>query len=569
MRRLACILLGVVACGGASTPTTLSVPPAPLRAAKVTAPLLRAAWFRRPEVTLFETATAVGPEVDDGTVVTLGGRLAMLGKDGTLRTNDAPWPAPVTSVIEVATANGRHIVARAGAGILRIDDPLAAPVPLAHVEGGEERLRIGSGPGLVAFWEGPSLDTPEHVVSDARTVRFLDPDSGDEVDTPAPFVQQPVSALAFRTPSEGAAVLRAAGLVATHDGGLTWQTVTTPLLDVDVPELALEGGAVVIPSTFGPLGIALGGNLEGSRPIDLAAAQIGKPMPVPPGAALLRWIRLTEEDPLLVAAKSGIPLPSGDVLILHLRTLALVKPNGLVTDVRVLPGGGCEMRRAGDSAWIRCYGDMPKSEIRLFRVTLRDGPLTMEPSIAIPGYSGPIVPFGSPGGGVLLDGGCAHDQEGRACVHQPDDTWKSIALGDARDSAWRITPCALADGRVVASRYTGNPRDAASGHVAFVAIDAAGHEEILATLDHPGASPSGWDSSLRELEDHSITALLHTSGGLASLVITPQHVATLTAAEGVRGGRPRGCARCPLRGGRQDGRHRGRRGVVERGGDPA
>jgi hypothetical protein len=496
-------------------------------------------WLRPKEsFSILDTLTSVGPRVEAGTLVVVGGRIALLAKDGTLRWNVASLPAGVSQVIEVATSAGPRLFARAGAGIYRIDE-VGAPVPLAQVEGGEYGLRIGSGPGLVAFWSGSALERPlDSGASTATGVRFLDPESGDEVDTPAPFVQQPVSALAFKSRTEGAAVLRATGLAVTSDGGATWRPIARAGLldDADPTELALERGTVVEPGAGGDILTALGGTVPGARPIDIAAASIGPATPSPGGGPMLQWIRMTETDPRVEAARSGVPFPSGDVLALHLRTIARVVPaTGLVTDVATLPAGGCTMAGTPDTAWIRCYGDMSVEEQKLYRVPLRDGPLTVEPDVVLEHFEGSVIPVTSPSGGVMLGGGCTRDDKADACVRQPDGSWKSIRVEAGKDDPWRRLAGPLADGRLAYGRSSG---DASSGQVAVVARDAAGREEVLATFStaslDKGAAPT---SPLRELRDRSLAALVASGGGIASLLVTAKRAATLTpVAKDVRGG---------------------------------
>src|SRR4051794_37101264 len=54
-------------------------------------------------------ATVVGPTLDAGTLVLLGGRRALVLPNGSLENEKAPSPEPIREIIEVPTASGTHL----------------------------------------------------------------------------------------------------------------------------------------------------------------------------------------------------------------------------------------------------------------------------------------------------------------------------------------------------------------------------------------------------------------------------------------------------------------------------
>ena len=119
-------------------------------------------------------ATLVGPSVSDGTLVLLGGRRALVGRDGSLRNETVPSPEPLLELLSIPAAESggpSRLVGRGKFGLYRFDDPLGAPVPLARA--GNALARIGALPGVVAVWTSRS-DLPY----------FLDVATGRERDLP-------------------------------------------------------------------------------------------------------------------------------------------------------------------------------------------------------------------------------------------------------------------------------------------------------------------------------------------------------------------------------------------------
>src|SRR4051812_9211737 len=73
----------------AEKPETPPVPPAPPASAR---------WVES------GGATLIGPTVSDGTLVLLGGRRALVGRDGSLRNETVPSPEPLMELLAVPAA---------------------------------------------------------------------------------------------------------------------------------------------------------------------------------------------------------------------------------------------------------------------------------------------------------------------------------------------------------------------------------------------------------------------------------------------------------------------------------
>src|SRR5262249_10633076 len=147
-RLLPLVVLALAACG---TPPAVAPPPKPIDLPPPPAPPAppAARW------TESVGATFVGPEVDGGTLVVLGGRRALVAKDGAVTAETAPSPEPIEEIIEVPSKSGaRKLVARTTHGVVRLDDPLGAPAPIAHAE--RVINKLGSAPGVVAIWGSDS-----------------------------------------------------------------------------------------------------------------------------------------------------------------------------------------------------------------------------------------------------------------------------------------------------------------------------------------------------------------------------------------------------------------------------
>ena len=80
-------------------------------------------------------ATVVGPSVEGGTLVLMGGRRAIVAPSGEVLPERVRCPEALTSVDAMVTRSGRHVVVAVGTEtVYRFDDPLGAPVPVVKVE---------------------------------------------------------------------------------------------------------------------------------------------------------------------------------------------------------------------------------------------------------------------------------------------------------------------------------------------------------------------------------------------------------------------------------------------------
>jgi hypothetical protein len=80
-------------------------------------------------------ATLVGPPVEGGTLVLMGGRRAIVTPAGEVLPERVRCPEALTSVDAMVTRSGRQVVVALGTGtVYRFDDPLGAPVPVVKVE---------------------------------------------------------------------------------------------------------------------------------------------------------------------------------------------------------------------------------------------------------------------------------------------------------------------------------------------------------------------------------------------------------------------------------------------------
>src|SRR5262245_1209104 len=79
-------------------------------------------------------ATVVGPVVGDSTLVLIGGRRALVGKDGAVKMQTAETAEPIQEIVEVPGPQGVRTVGRGEHGIYRFDDPLGEAKALAHTD---------------------------------------------------------------------------------------------------------------------------------------------------------------------------------------------------------------------------------------------------------------------------------------------------------------------------------------------------------------------------------------------------------------------------------------------------
>jgi hypothetical protein len=468
--------LSTAAC--ASTPPLeaqpLPQPPAPAPAPAALGPEEPARWIR--SVTGSPSYVPWG----DGHVALLGGRRLLLGGDGSVRTESAPVAGRLNELLVVPSAGGPRLFGLTLA-LLRLDDPVGPPVVLAwsshHKNGG-----TAPGPGFVAVWDAGVRPDFVDVATGALRQGAL----------PGLPEHRTLRALAFHDMREGAVMLHGSGLWLTRDGGATFQPVAeaVPGETRRFNTLRVVGNTVVAVLH------------TGQATIDFAAGKLGPPEPVPAASAppLLAWIDRARTDglgsearadPLAQVAAEGVRTASGSALVASSSGLvARVDPaTGAVLELVPVPGLGkdtrCQMRGAGNTAWVGCQSASRPLEIALHRIALDAPKLALGAPIV-----GLVAPSGDafralPGGRVMTSGACPSTaaKPPSACIFQPDGAPQpAAAYGDGL----------LADGRVAVLRTPapGN-RGAREGDAgqgtdadlpALALVDAAGREQRLAPL---------------------------------------------------------------------------------------
>jgi hypothetical protein len=448
-------------------------------------------------------ATRLGPKTAGGTFLLLGGRRALLLPDGSLRGEAAPTPEPIVELAEVPLAAGaRALVGRGAHEVYRFDDPLGAPVLLARSEA--PLARLGAGPGLVALWADAS-----------PSPRFVDATSGAKTEFPNLPVL-PMTALAFRSAREGAAVFEGVGLAVTTDGGATFRPVTsgTPGEALRVTGLRLHGGG---PSPSLRAYVHVDGR---EAEVDVAAARLGafvEPV-VPAGEpATARWVQATGRDPLEAAVASGAAAGEGVAIVASHGLLARVDTlEGRVLELAEIARGGagneCTVARAGVEILVACAlspdveGDL-YDPFGVFAVETGRALAVKRPLLA---RAGEAELRTSPSGGAMLLAPCTADEEGAACVRQPGGRWITFHSDvDLRERG--AGP--LGDGRVALLRglFEGDDAEATAAAAEHarpagfpspyaVAIDAHGAESVLGEARWSGrvSGPLRVSSPLRE-----------------------------------------------------------------------
>lgn len=421
------------ACSSGSAPppkqVTLIQPAAVAGDTAPAAPLSPSRWLTSGGSTL------IGPELAHGHLLLLGGRRALLAKDGTLKTETVRCPEALLSLLEVPDEQGHKKLFGHGARtIFRFDDPLGAAVVVARSDVNIDH--IGAGPASLAVWDFQSY-----------LPRFIDGQTG-KIKNPANLPALPMRAIAFRNAKEGAAIFEAAGLAVTADGGATWKVTAdgSPGRDaLRATGLRAEGDAVrAFVYSNGP-----------SARVDIAGATLSameEPRELESEPALLRWIRVTERDPLEAAAAMGVESPRGGALIASHGLLARVDVNtGAILEMQAFSTGyglaPCTLTKALGTAWLGCViaeqeqGFDFVDPFAVFRVP-STGLVLEKPSLRRSGEAGLRA---SPSGGLLLTSPCQSDEEGEVCVRKPDGAFGTMRI---RAEAGRSGAGPLADGSV-------------------------------------------------------------------------------------------------------------------------
>ncbi len=473
-------------------------------------------------------ATLVGPSVSDGTLVLLGGRRALVGRDGSLRNETAPSPEPLLELLSIPAAESgapSRLVGRGRSGLYRFDDPLGAPVTLAQA--GSALARIGALPGVVAVWTARS-DLPY----------FLDVTTGRERELPG-LPRPPMRAVTFLDARRGAAIFEVVGLVTSVDGGASWK-----LADAVTPGDALRMNGL----RRRDASIRAYTYAEGPEAgVDVDAARLGaiEPPAVPARGVspLLRWIQLTGRDPLEAAASGGIDLGSRGALVASHGLLARVDPRtGAILELVEFARGkwmnACSAAAADDGAFIACALSEDQGGADLFdpfgvlHVSTSD-PLRVDRPIVI--RNGDVELRSSPSGGAMILGSCAPPHDGEVCVRQSTGKWlplrPDLDLGERGAGP-------LADGRLAFLRgmtdgdvspdtqpdpHAQKDGDAAPlRHLHIATVDAAGHERAFGSITLPEAvEVTRVESPIEEDENHTLHLVIEAGSQLFAVSRPP------------------------------------------------
>jgi hypothetical protein len=514
-------------------------PPAPLAVAKMDVPAVALAPVPAARWVESGGATLIGPSVGDAVLVLLGGRRALVSRDGSIRNEAAPSPEPLLELLAIPAAESgapSRLVGRGKFGLYRFDDPLGAPVTLARA--GSPLARIGALPGVLAVWTARS-DLPY----------FLDVTTGRERDLPG-LPRPPMRAVTFLDARRGAAIFEVVGLVTSVDGGATWRPADAATAG---DGLRMNG----LRRRDASLSIRAFTYAEGPEAgVDVDAGKLGAIEPpsvpakgVPP---LLRWIQLTGRDPLEAAASGGIDLGSRGALVASHGLLARVDPaTGAILELVEFARGkwmnACSAAAADDGAFIACALSEDQGGADLFdpfgvlHVTASD-PLRVDRPIVI--RNGDVELRSSPSGGAMIMGSCAPDHDGEVCVRQSTGKWlplrSDLGLGldlDARG----VGP--LADGRIAFLRGmtdedvspgpdpAPDPRaraarsdsdEAPLRHLHIATLDAAAHERALAAITLPEAlEVTRVESPIEEDADHALHLVVEAGAQLFAVGFQP------------------------------------------------
>ncbi len=489
-------------------------------------------------------ATLIGPTVSEGTLVLLGGRRALVARDGSLRNEAVAAPEPLLELLSIPAAEGAasHLVGRGAHGLYRFDDPLGAAVTLARSDA--ELARVGSLPGVLAVWT---------ILSDLP--RFLDVATG-RPRALAGLPRLPMRSVMFVDARRGAAIFEAVGLVTSADGGATWRIAdaTAPGDALRMNGLRSRGGAIrAFTYAEGP-----------DAAVDATTAKLGviePPTALPAGPApLLRWIQTTARDPLEAAASGGIDLGARGALVASHGLVARVDPkSGAILELSEFAHGkwmnACSAAAAGDGALIACALSEDQGGADLFdpfgvlRITTGD-PLHVDRPIVI--RNGDVELRSSPSGGAMILGSCAPETDGEVCVRQSDGKWlpfrPEMELNDRG-----VGP--LADGRIAFLRGL-NDADTdegaepdpqatpGSGDVAPLrrlhvsTLDLAGHERAVGSIPLPdGRELTRVESPIEEDREHVLHLVIEAGDALLAVSQPPgrepasvQPLAGMTAA---------------------------------------
>jgi hypothetical protein len=521
----------LAACQPATPAPVPTVPPPPALAAEGPPRSAARAWIEPGARTLR------GPTWGDETVVLLGGRRALLSREGKLRFAEGPEPAYLVDVVVVPSVNGPRWVGYDGEVVYRFDDPLGPGVPLVRIDAPENDALygVGSAPGVVVVFPTLRLDgdrdlptgvLPQILAEPADPV-YVDVVSGAR--TAGPPLPVPPLGMAFADSARGAAVLAAGGLVVTTDGGASWRRVSDG-------GRGDAGGMTWVRARDGVLwaGRASRDHRDPRGPerrIDVATATlapVGLPREEQP---LLRSLGVGV-DPMRLAASDSAPAADGTVVILARGLLSRVDPATQSVLATVEAPGACARGSVLDIvggaglAWFACW-DIHGSGVEIYSTptaSLAPGRLQITVPYENREYGHPYLVAG-PGGGVMVSAPCTCDAPGTGvhgcatdpsstpgrCVRQPDGRWITLRVPPADGVLTSAGP--LADGRLAFARVPAPPVEAAAPQVARVAIVAATGEPIDLPPVPVGPGPLRVLGGVEETADHQLLSVLVSGQG--------------------------------------------------------
>jgi hypothetical protein len=456
----------------------------------------------------------LGPTIPGGTLVVVGGKRAILTKDGVLRAEQIRAPEPIRQLITVPTAQGVRIFGLSPRGIYRFDDPLGEATLFARSEKDFDLRGIMPGPGVLAVMRAGGAFT------------FFDVETGRPTSLPG-LPPAPLKSIAFRSMREGAAIFAGVGLALTRDGGASFH----------LPSESLEGDAQRV-RFVGWDGDAIRTHQDShERPpyrfegtlmakVDFAGQRL---LPfvslerLPDERPLARWLARAADDPLEVAASSGIEAPGGSALVaknnllarIDLRTGNVIALDDLTAGEHPLSRSAwCHAVRGGSGVFLGCSlaGDAETHDrerrLEVRRMAIEKLGLPLDPPELV--RRGTADMSAAPGGGAMIVTH-AQNEKKTAYARQPDGRWAPVRSTEAEkgpESFWRDHAAGpLADGRIAlvythvrggASITSGGKGGATAGlpgspekagvEIDVATIDIAGNEERVASAFLEGAN---------------------------------------------------------------------------------
>lgn len=273
MRRFALIACAMVSCVASPLPS----PPPVASVQEPPPPVAPARWY--------ETGWSnEGVLLPEGRLVLLRGERALVEAGGKVTRERARSSELLRGLVLVPTARGKTVVGYGSSGVYRFDDPLGPGVLLGAAR---EIETAGTAPGRV-------------YVRSADGWWWLDLEGNVSTFGPPLDVQWSE----FIDSRAGMMCLPWIGVVTTPDGGATW----TPVADLpdcvglrQATHSSSDGFLCVNPT---PVGARHAGPPAAEIRVDAVTGRT-TPFSAGPEAALVRWLRATQTDPLEAVALAG------------------------------------------------------------------------------------------------------------------------------------------------------------------------------------------------------------------------------------------------------------------------